>query len=210
MTSSKVASCVRTHFGIGLLTLAALLFTAGCDLPSEAREGTVDANAAANTAAGSAALRGQDGQSANRQLAALRRATAAFHDVEKAEAAGWNVQFPPECLTHAELGGMGVHRFNPGLVDDTVIVTQPELIVYEPQANGRLRLVAVEYIIPFSIRPRDAAPPTLFGRPFMQNETYDVWALHAWAWKHNPRGTFQNFNPKVTCAYADIVRTFPE
>lgn len=104
---------------------------------------------------------------------------------------------------------MGAHQLNGGLVDNTVAVTEPELLVYEPQADGSVRFVAVEYIIPFSIRPRDATPPRLFERAFSHNETYDVWALHAWL-VDNPSGTFANFNPAISCVYADTVRTFPE
>lgn len=146
----------------------------------------------------------------NQQPAELRRATAQFHSIETAEASGWNTIFPPECLTHSDSGGMGYHRLNGALVDDVVTAGAPELLVYGPRKNGELHLVAVEYIIPFSIRPRDAAPPVLFGREFAHNETYDVWALHAWVWKDNPNGTFANFDPKVSCQYADEVRTFPE
>jgi hypothetical protein len=44
-------------------------------------------------------------------------------------------------------------------------LSEPELLLYEPQADGSFRLVAVEYIVP---RPSWTAPrpPSLFGRPF--------------------------------------------
>jgi hypothetical protein len=144
----------------------------------------------------------------NQQLAALRRATARFHDITTAEASGWNVNFPPECLTHATMGGMGYHRLNATLVDGTLDPTEPELLVYEPEKNGSMRLVAVEYIVPFSVLPATSTPPVLFGHELGQNDTYQVWALHAWVWKDNPNGTFENFDPKVSCQYASEVRTF--
>lgn len=144
----------------------------------------------------------------NRELAALRRATARFHDIATAEASGWNVHFPPECLTHATMGGMGYHRLNESLVDGKVNPSEPELLVYEPEKNGSMRLVAVEYIIPFSVIPETATPPVLFGMPMLQNDVYQVWARHAWVWKDNPNGTFENFDPKVSCQYASEVRTF--
>lgn len=145
----------------------------------------------------------------NGELAALRSATARFHDITTAEASGWNVNFPPECLTHATMGGMGYHRLNANLVDGTLNPTEPELLVYEPEKNGSMRLVAVEYIIPFSVLPSTATPPVLFGHELGQNDVYQVWALHAWVWKDNPNGTFENFDPKVSCQYASEVRTFP-
>jgi len=42
---------------------------------------------------------------------------------------------------------MGVHYSNFSLFDDVIDVEQPEALVYEPR-NGRLHLVAAEYITP--------------------------------------------------------------
>jgi hypothetical protein len=75
-------------------------------------------------------------------------------------------------------------------------------LLYEPDENGRLRLVGVEYIIPYSFHSRDAAPPVLFGQPFLQFDAFQVWGLHAWVWKHNPSGLFAPWNPLVSCANA--------
>src|SRR5690606_32439678 len=87
-------------------------------------------------------------------LAALRGATARFHDAEAAEKAGYSVLVThpttgAACLDHPTDGGMGRHMLNEALVDSTVSVTEPEVLVYEPQKNGRLRLVGVEYVIPY-------------------------------------------------------------
>lgn len=151
----------------------------------------------------------QPSAAVNQELAALRSATARFHDIATAEASGWNTNFPPECLTHTDSGGMGYHRLNGNLVDGTLNAAEPELLVYEPDKNGRMTLVAVEYIIPYTVLGPDATPPVLFGRQLAHNDTYQVWALHAWVWKDNPNGTFANFDPKVSCQYASEVRTFP-
>jgi hypothetical protein len=40
------------------------------------------------------------------------------------------------------------------------------------------------------------------GVPFMRNEPLGMWALHIWAWRPNPSGTFAMWNPKASCAYA--------
>lgn len=143
------------------------------------------------------------------QLEELRNATASYHDIRNAEADGWDARFPPECLTHAELGGMGYHLLNPSLLDGETTVEQPEFMVYEPGPGGQMKLVSVEYVIPFDVRPADGEPPTLFGREFHANDTYGVWAFHVWIWRHNPRGIFEDWNPKVSCEHADDVRTFP-
>ena len=79
-------------------------------------------------------------------LATLRQVTAPFHNFKQARKAGWNAQ-TTSCFSSAE-GGMGFHYGNPGLIDGAVAVNQPELLLYEPQKNGQLRLVAVEYIVP--------------------------------------------------------------
>jgi len=135
----------------------------------------------------------------NKDLAALRRVTARFHDFATATAAGWSAQITP-CMTDpAGAGGMGFHYGNPALIDGSARVEEPELLLYEPERNGRLRLVAVEYIIPYTTHSRSATPPELFGQQFKQNDTFQLWGLHAWVWKHNPSGVFADWNPRVTC-----------
>ena len=44
---------------------------------------------------------------------------------------------------------MGVHFAKPALFDGNVDVEHPEVLVYEPK-NGRLHLVAAEYVVPAS------------------------------------------------------------
>jgi hypothetical protein len=82
---------------------------------------------------------------------------------------------------------------------------EPELLLYEPERHGRLRLVAVEYIIPYSAHSRSAAPPVLFGQEFRQNDTFALWGLHVWLWKLNPRGLFADWNPRVNCEHTTDV-----
>jgi hypothetical protein len=137
-------------------------------------------------------------------LATLRRVTAPFHDFEQATAAGWSVQITA-CMTDPTAGGMGFHYGNVALIDGSVAVDQPELLLYEPEQNGRLSLVAVEYIIPYTAHSRSATPPVLFGQEFQQNDTFQLWGLHAWVWKHNPSGMFASWNPQVTCEHTTNV-----
>jgi hypothetical protein len=85
---------------------------------------------------------------------------------------GWSAQITP-CMTDpAGAGGMGFHYGNVALIDGTARVDELELLLYEPEKNGRLRLVAVEYIIPYTLHSRAAAPPVLFGQEFKQNDTF--------------------------------------
>ena len=145
------------------------------------------------------------------QLARLRRATSRFHIIVAAERAGYAVLVThptsgAACLEDPALGGMGRHYLDPELLDGEVEIESPEVVIYEPAHDGRLRLVAVEYVVPFTIRGPDQPPPALFGRAFEPNHTFGLWALHAWVWKHNPSGAFAAWNPTVTCAHDDAVR----
>lgn len=144
-------------------------------------------------------------------LAALRRATSRFHRPEAAADAGYTVLVThptsgAACLADPTEGGMGRHMLNPALVDDAVEVTEPEVMIYEPMRNGKLRLVGVEYIIPWTILGPDQPAPTLFGREFLHNPTFELWMLHVYAWKHNPDGMFATWNPTITCVHDGEVR----
>jgi hypothetical protein len=138
----------------------------------------------------------------HQQLAALRRATAPFHNFAKAQTAGWDLPFTPCISNPAGPGAMGFHYVNAALLDGTLDVAEPEALIYEPDANGRLRLVAVEYLVPFDVHAIDRPPPTLFGQPFSPSPAFQVWGLHAWVWKHNPSGMHAPFNPNVSCENA--------
>jgi hypothetical protein len=144
-------------------------------------------------------------ESVNKDLATLRQVTAKFHQFARASAAGWSTQITP-CMTDpGGAGGMGFHYGNTALIDGSVRVDEPELLLYEPEQNGRLRFVAVEYIIPYTAHSRSAEPPVLFGQQFKQNDTFQLWGLHAWVGKENPAGIFASWNPRVTCEHTTVV-----
>ncbi len=131
----------------------------------------------------------------------LRQVTTPFRDFHLADVAGWSAPITG-CMVDPTLGGMGFHYGNVGLIDGSVQVDQPELLLYEPAKNGHLRLVAVEYIIPYTFVSRDSPAPVLFGKAFSQNDTFQLWGLHVWLWKKNPSGLFAPWNPTVSCANA--------
>ncbi|WP_095509492.1 hypothetical protein [Rubrivirga marina] len=132
-------------------------------------------------------------------LSAVRRATAAYHRVDEAVADGWGAVVISECVAHPELGGMGHHYVNLGLMDGELDPVQPEVLLYEPTKNGRLQLVGVEYVVPFGVVPETGPAPELFGQTFHPSAGAGGWALHAWVWRHNPAGLFADFNPTVSC-----------
>jgi hypothetical protein len=133
-------------------------------------------------------------------LAAVRDATARFHRVDAAMAAGWDF-VASDCVAAPGIGGMGYHYVNTSLVDLTVEPTQPEVLVYAPGPTGQLKLVAAEYLVPAA--PWDAtfsSPPTVLGETMHVNPHLGAYVLHAWVWQHNPDGMFAEWNPTVSCS----------
>lgn len=138
-------------------------------------------------------------------FAATRNATAAFHDLAAAEAAGYGLF--PGCFSDAT-GGMGVHYVDfSSVADGKVDPLKPEALVYEPQRGGGMRLVAVEWVV-IAESWTGAQPPSVLGH---QLEFVDspnefglppFYELHAWLWQPNPRGMFNEWNPAVSCAFA--------
>jgi hypothetical protein len=130
--------------------------------------------------------------------AAAMLATAGFQDVATAEAAGYASSLDTlGCFTDPERGGMGLHYIDQRLMDDQVDLTKPEALVYELDATGAITgLVAHEYIVPIEAWKK-TTPPQLFGMDFHRHPTLPLWVLHAWLWKDNPTGLFQDWNPAV-------------
>src|SRR5690349_7012391 len=99
-------------------------------------------------------------------LVAVRTATAKYKDVNVALKEGYVRDPGNSCETAemmgkpASLGVMGIHFFRPDLlgitappnpkVDGTgthTDFTQPSILIYEPQADGSMQLVAVENLV---------------------------------------------------------------
>ena len=96
---------------------------------------------------------GADGEQ-EAALAAVRRATAAFHDVDQAIAAGYGNPTGGVCEQSAA-GAMGVHSANATLVRNPAIVIEtPEVLLYLPTPEGGYRLVGVEYFQTVMVRNR--------------------------------------------------------
>ena len=140
------------------------------------------------------------------ELARVRAATARFHELDVALAEGYG---PLHTCTDEEsgLGAMGQHYVKGTVVGDTVFdLAQPEVLVYEPTANGRMRLVAVEFVVFADAWAQvSSSPPTLFGRQLAlvpEPNRYGVpafYQIHVWLWKSNPAGMFSDWNERVSC-----------
>jgi hypothetical protein len=134
--------------------------------------------------------------SANPLADNVRAANDRFRDVAAAVAEGYA---PIPCASGVAGGAMGIHYVNPAYIEDAVIdIARPEAVMYEPSADGKMTLIAVEYITtkgPAELQGHlfnFSGAPNRYGLPAF-------YELHVWAWKPNPDGTFADMNPDVSC-----------
>ena len=126
----------------------------------------------------------------------VRAANDRFKDVSVAVAEGYA---PIPCASGVDGGAMGIHYVNGALLKDNALdLAHPEAVMYEPTADGKLTLIAVEYIThkgPASLEGHlfsFTGSPNRYGLP-------PFYELHVWAWKANPAGTFADMNMDVSC-----------
>ncbi len=165
-------------------------------------------------------------------LEEVRAATARFQDVKVALAEGYVRDPMNVCDTAdmmgkpAKLGAMGIHFFRPDLlgisappnprVDGDGKHTdflKPAILIYEPQTDGSLKLVAVENLVfqkswhaAGHARPPSYQgvaydnmkddPATKIDEAHMFEPHYD---RHVWLYRGNPNGMYAQFNPNVSC-----------
>jgi hypothetical protein len=185
----------------GLMSSALVLWLSACTAP----------DAATDTASG-LAFANQANEAS--QLAGLRQVTSLFHNFDAADAAGYSTRITP-CWAHHSNGAMGYHYGKTSLFDANVELLEPEVLMYEPQAGGHLRLVGMEYIVPLDAwaaaghdlkDPNDV--PELLGQKYTQHSFLPIFKLHIWLWRNNPQGTFVDWNAKVSCDHAAEVEVF--
>jgi hypothetical protein len=152
------------------------------------------------------AVAGSNSSSSSSQLNEVRQATDAFHNLDLAMAAGYESFYL--CTDETGVGGMGQHYVKGALVEDPILDRlRPEVLVFEPRKDGGFKLVAVEYVVLKEAWHQANGPnaPRLFGKRLKlvpAGNRYglpDFYELHAWIWKANPRGVFDDWNPKVSC-----------
>ena len=165
-------------------------------------------------------------------LAPVRAASERFRDVRQALAEGYVPAPGSMCETSTMMGragpdiAMGIHYFRPDLlgitappsprVDGNGMHTDfltPAVLIYEPQADGSLQLVAVENLVFKKAweAAGHAAPPSFMGVPYdlmaddpatAADEAHGFaphYDRHVWVYRDNPFGIFAQFNPNVSC-----------
>jgi hypothetical protein len=93
---------------------------------------------------------------------------------------------------------MGFHFQNNTLLDATLDVEKPEVLVYEKMADGTFKLNGVEYLVPIAAWKREEAP-TIMGQKLKRADSLGIWYLHVWIWEPSPPGIFADWNPRVKC-----------
>jgi hypothetical protein len=167
-------------------------------------------------------------------LAQVKAATEKYKDVNVALKEGY-VRDPANMCDAAgmmgrpdSLGVMGIHYIRPDLLGITgppnprvngtsrhTDFLTPSVLIYEPQPDGSVQLVAVENLV-FIKAWEDAGntkPPTFQGVPFDKmaddpktpvDEAHNFephYDRHVWLFRDNPNGIYAQYNPKATCKY---------
>ena len=173
---------------------------------ASARSAVIGAIAVSLIVGTAAVVAGSGPQGSTAQLNEVRSATDAFHNLDVAMAAGYESFYL--CTDKARTGAMGQHYVKGDLVADPALDRlRPEVLVYEPRSDGGYQLVAVEYVVLKDAwhKANGSRAPRLFGRRLTlvtapnRYGLPDFYEIHAWVWKGNPRGLFDDWNPKVSC-----------
>jgi hypothetical protein len=141
------------------------------------------------------------GDSVDRDIARIRKATERFKSSEAAVAAGYPQA--NNCVENQPHGAMGYHFENAALLDATLDVEKPEILVYEKMPNGSFKLNGVEFIVPIAAWSRDE-PPTIMGQALKKAPKLGIYYLHVWTWEPSPQGVFADWNPRVKCSHMDM------
>lgn len=172
------------------------------------------------------------GQDVSAELAAVKAASARYADVNTALAESYIPDPSGHCVSAAaeglpaEWGAMGLHYLNPARlgivateprVDGNGLNTdflKPSILLYEPQADGTMRLVGVENLV-FEKAWKAAGnteAPVFAGRnwDYMADDPNTPgdeahgfephFDQHVW-FVDNPAGSLMPFNPAITCEH---------
>lgn len=129
------------------------------------------------------------------------------------------------CETHPLLGTMGHHYVRPDLLGFTPPVggrvngtgtytdaNPPAILLYVPDENDELQLVAIEMLVfRAAWDAENAHPPMYRGREYnlmvdnpdtLHDEAHGFmphYDLHIWLFAHNPSGLYAQWNPAIRC-----------
>ena len=168
------------------------------------------------------------------EIEKVRALTAKYNDIKVAQAEGFVPAPPGDCVTATKeglppaWGGMGIHYIHPVMLkikgaepkvtgeSTHYDFMKPAILLYEPMADGSLKLVGVENLVFLHAwqQAGNQAPPAFAGR------SYDIMADNAgteqdethhfephmdqhiyFAKSANPGDQLNPFHPSVTCEH---------
>lgn len=114
------------------------------------------------------------------ELDRSRAAAEPYADVQAALDDSYQPMFC--CVTRGGPGAMGVHYINVGRLNDgTLVPEEPEALMYKPQRDGSLQLVASESIVWERDWP-SRIPPSFLGQRLRRKPSADTTR-----WSHSKR-----------------------
>ena len=185
---------------LAALLVAVVTLTACADAPvGPQRSLASSAPSAQRTAVAPAAADPAPGAelTTERVIARLTIATQKYVDLKAAIDDGF--VFLHGCEVRPGEGLVGTVYVHIGRLMDGVIDPRlPDGLIYDREPNGKMRLVGVELAVPYGLWTGQT-PPKLADHTFQREDEFGVYALHAWIWRSNPNGMFEESNPRVRC-----------
>ena len=150
-------------------------------------------------------------KSRNALVRVVREATEKFKDPAVADAEGYKLMFG--CVSGPDFGAMGLHLVKGELLFDGELNPEtPEIVIYEPLPNGKMRLIGADFLVDAAQwhAKHGQVQPQIMGQLLHLFEAPNrfgldpFYTLHVWAWKDSPTGTFVNWHANVSCdAFSD-------
>ncbi len=208
---------IRFPFALAALTATTALV--GCEATPTETPGVLDGLLADHTAhAASQSPAAAPPAHGAPDLAMIRAGSAPYRNETRAVAAGFVdvsgcVQAPP-IPDFPYSGAMGHHYVNFDRLEEiSVDPSRPEILLYIPNAQGRMELVGVEFAVNaeawHAIHGAEVYPEVAgksFDPPNPGADSPIVqtsYTLHVWNWVENPDGMFVPFNPALSCPAAE-------
>lgn len=130
-------------------------------------------------------------------IAKLREVSDRYHDIDRAIADGFVLVHDCEIRPGEDPAGM-VFAQPQRMGDGQLRAGVPDGLLYEPNPNGKPKLVGVEMVMPYALWTK-STPPVFFGQTLQPEDEFGVFGLHVWVWRDNPDGLFAEGNPNVVC-----------
>ena len=106
----------------------------------------------------------------NALVQAVREATARFKNVTSVNGPGEGYELSFGCVSGGDFGAMGLHYVNfPLVLDGEIDVNQPEIVLFEPTRDGRIRITGADFLVlaeDWEAKHPGQGPPQLSGQLF--------------------------------------------